>query len=444
MAAILPTVPIEMPDLAGQAFKLQEYRTTQKKEAADQAQKERSARASQVGVNKLYEQAGEVGQLLNRFKPEVQKAFDTAVKLGEQYTYSGLEEDKRAYLESLGGFNGLLGGAKFQTNKYLEQVNEYRKDPSGFSITGQEFIDFTTGYSNTPAPIEEIMDINSVFTIPKAEEYKYLAPDEMANGAMQLMNTMADTFSPDGVSFNRSGFVDHAINKWLPTMFPANSNAELQAVLYGAQALGDGGLGVFRKPSPQDIQRYAALPQEEKEKFKQVYYKDVEKQLMAMTPTRIGQPKEKEETGGEKTYSNLTPAVIDLDGRAFDIDGETGIMKPKGEARTIAKDVEVYSLPKDSWITSDRYTITAFGRGKDGSIWVRTSTKAVGTGDNYNQQYKKASASDISLMKNTMGVKTYNKYFGVPSQGSSAKPSPQGGISDAELDKYISKAKGTK
>ena len=69
MAAILPTVPIEMPDLAGQAFKLQEYRTAQKKEEQERKEKERSSRGAQVGLNKLYEQTGEVGQVLNRFNP---------------------------------------------------------------------------------------------------------------------------------------------------------------------------------------------------------------------------------------------------------------------------------------------------------------------------------------------------------------------------------------
>lgn len=416
MAAILPTVPVEMPDLAGQAFKLQEYRTAQKKEAADQAQKERSARASQVGVNKLYEQAGEVGQLLNRFKPEVQKAFDTAVRLGEQYTYSGLEEDKRAYLESLGGFNGLLGGAKFHTNNYLEQVNGYRKDPSSFSITGQEFIDFTTGYSNTPAPIEEIMDINSVFTIPKAEEYKYLAPDEMANGAMQLMNTMADTFSPDGVSFNRSGFVDHAINKWLPTMFPVNSNAELQAVLYGAQALGDGGLGVFRKPSPQDIQRYAALPQEEKEKFKQVYYKDVEKQLMAMTPTRIGQPKEKNPNEGiakqSIPYMDLVPRTVGIADAQYTPAPKVKGGKSEGKGTMkegVKRNVDMYELPENLFIKTGTYDITGFGVGEDGTQWVTKRRKK--DDDTIEIVRDRANDRDLTIIRNKMGPDAYYKYL---------------------------------
>lgn len=404
MAAILPTVPVEMPDLAGQAFKLQEYRTAQKKEAADQAQKERSARASQVGIDKLYGQAGEVGQLLNRFKPEVQKAFDEAVRRGEQYTYSGLEEDKKAYLESLGGFNSLLGGAKFHTNNYLEQVNGYRKDPSSFSITGQEFIDFTNSYSNTPAPVEEIMDINSVFTIPKAEEYKYLAPDEMAKVGMQLMNTMADTFSPDGVSFNRSGFVDHAINKWLPTMFPANSNAELQAVLYGAQALGDGGLGVSRKPSQQDIQRYAALPQEEKEKFKQVYYKDVEKQLMSMVPTRIGQPKEKDELDGvesrSKKYMNLSPRTITI--------ADAEYTKGKGMKQGTKRNVAMYELPSELFIKTGNYNIVAFGAGEDGTQYVRIGRKK---NDKYEEFNRRATAADLAVLRNKMGDDAYFSYL---------------------------------
>lgn len=415
MAAILPTVPIEMPDLAGQAFKLQEYRTAQKKEEQERKEKERSARASQVGIDKLYEQAGEVGQLLNRFKPEVQKAFDEAVRRGEQYTYSGLEEDKKAYLESLGGFNGLLGGAKFHTNNYLEQVNGYRKDPSSFSITGQEFIDFTDSYSNTPAPVEEIMDINSTFTLPKAEEYKYLAPDEMARGAMQLMNTMADTFSPDGVSFNKSGFVDHAINKWLPTMFPVNSNAELQAVLYGAQALGDGGLGVFRKPSPQDIQRYAALPQEEKEKFKQVYYRDVEKQLMAMTPTRIGQPKEKGELDGiesrSKKYMNLSPRTVTIADAEYTAPPKDDKGKEIGSAtwkQGAKRNVAMYELPSDLFIKTGNYNIVAFGAGEDGTQYVRIGRKK---DDKYQEFNRRATAADLAVLRNKMGDDAYFSYL---------------------------------
>ena len=416
MAAILPTVPVEMPDLAGQAFKLQEYRTAQKKEAADQAQKERSARASQVGVNKLYEQAGEVGQLLNRFKPEVQKAFDTAVKLGEQYTYSGLEEDKRAYLESLGGFNGLLGGAKFHTNNYLEQVNEYRKNQSGFSVTGQEFIDLTTGYSNTPAPVEEIMDINSVFTLPRAEEFKYLAPDAMANAGMQLMSNMADTFSPDGVSFNKEGFLKYAREQWLPTMFPVNSPAELQAVLYGAQALGDGGLGLLRKPSQQDIQRYAALPQEQKEKFKQKYYEDAMKQLTSQVPTQIGQPKEKNPNEGiakqSIPYMDLVPRTVGVADAKFtkevEVDGE--VVTPSSMKVGAKRNVDMYELPKNLFIETGTFDITGFGVGDDGTQYVRKRRKAK-DGTTLEIVTDRADSRDLQIIRNKIGADAYSKYF---------------------------------
>lgn len=416
MAAILPTVPVEMPDLAGQAFKLQEYRTAQKKEAADQAQKERSARASQVGVNKLYEQAGEVGQLLNRFKPEVQKAFDTAVKLGEQYTYSGLEEDKRAYLESLGGFNGLLGGAKFHTNNYLEQVNEYRKNQSGFSVTGQEFIDLTTGYSNTPAPVEEIMDINSTFTLPRAEEFKYLAPDAMANAGMQLMSNMADTFSPDGVSFNKEGFLKYAREQWLPTMFPVNSNAELQAVIYGAQALGDGGLGLLRNPSPQDIQRYAALPQEQKEKFKQKYYEDAMKQLTAQVPTQIGQRKEKDANEGiakqSIPYMDLVPRTVAIADAQYTPGPKNTAgkeLKPGTMKEGAKRNVDMYELPENLFIKTGTYDITGFGVGEDGTQWVTKRRKK--DDDTIEIVRDRANDRDLTIIRNKMGPDAYYKYL---------------------------------
>ena len=416
MAAILPTVPIEMPDLAGQAFKLQEYRTAQKKEAADQAQKERSARASQVGVNKLYEQAGEVGQLLNRFKPEVQKAFDTAVKLGEQYTYSGLEEDKRAYLESLGGFNGLLGGSKFLTNNYLEQVNAYRKDPSSFSVTGQDFIDLTTGYSNTPAPVEEIMDINSVFTLPRAEEFKYLAPDAMANQGVQLAYNMANMFSPDGVSYDKAAYMKHA-RVWLPTMFPVNSNAELQAVLYGAQALGDGGLGLNRNPSSQDIQRYAALPQEEKEKFKQVYYNDVYKQLEPQVPTQIGQRKEKDANEGiakqSIPYMDLVPRTVGVADAKFTkavLNSDDEVVTPSSMKKEGAKrNVEMYELPDNLFIKTGTFDITGFGVGDDGTQYIKKRRKAKdGTLEIVTDR---ADSRDLQIIRNKIGADAYSKYF---------------------------------
>ena len=416
MAAILPTVPVEMPDLAGQAFKLQEYRTAQKKEAADQAQKERSARASQVGIDRLYGQAGEVGQLLNRFKPEVQKAFDEAVRRGEQYTYSGLEEDKKAYLESLGGFNGLLGGAKFHTNNYLEQVNEYRKNQSGFSITGQDFIDLTTGYSNTPAPVEEIMDINSVFTLPRAEEFKYLAPDAMANQGVQLAYNMANMFSPDGVSYDKAAYMKHA-RVWLPTMFPVNSNAELQAVLYGAQALGDGGLGLNRNPSPQDIHRYASLPQEEKEKFKQVYYNDVYKQLEPQVPTRIGQRKEKDANEGiakqSIPYMDLVPRTVGIADAQYTPGPKNKAgkeLRPGTMKEGAKRNVAMYELPENLFIKTGTYDITGFGVGEDGTQWV-TKRRKNKDDDTIEIVRDRANDSDLTIIRNKMGPDAYYKYL---------------------------------
>jgi hypothetical protein len=439
MAAILPTVPIEMPDLAGQAFKLQEYRTTQKKEEQERKEKERSSRGAQVGLNKLYEQTGEVGQVLNRFKPEVQKAFDDAVKRGEQFAYSGLDEDKKAYLESLGGFNMLLGGAKAKTDIYNQQVQGYYTDASKFSITGDDFMKVTKEYADTPAGVEEIVDINQgVFRLPTSEGLQFLNPEDAANSAFGVFNNKQLDFS-DGYVVNKPKASEYFRNTYLPNIVPVGSQPELMAIAYGARKQGFERMNE-RELSRSDLERLEKLPQEQKNALKQEYLNDVMNIFDAKIPTRLD-IKEPKETEGEKTYSDLTPAVIDLKNIGVKTDIVTG-ERTGAEGRTIAKDVNMYNLPQNGWIVSDRYAITAFGKGKDGSVWIRTS--AEDADGRYVQEYKKASANDVSLMKNTMGVKTYNKYFGVPSQGSSAKPSPQGGISDAELDKYISKAKGTK
>ena len=439
MAAILPTVPIEMPDIAGQAFKLQEYRTTQKKEEQERKEKERSSRGAQVGLNKLYEQTGEVGQVLNRFKPEVQKAFDDAVKRGEQFAYSGLDEDKKAYLESLGGFNMLLGGAKAKTDIYNQQVQGYYTDASKFSITGDDFMSLTKEYADTPAGVEEIVDINQgVFRLPTSEGLQFLNPEDAANSAIGVFNNKQLDFS-DGYVVNKPKASAYLRDTYLPNIVPVGTEAELMAIAYGARKQGFERMNE-RGLSRADLERLQKLPQEQKNALKQEYLNDVMKIADAKIPTRLD-IKEPKETEGEKTYNNLTPAVIDLKNVGVKTDMATG-ERTAAEGSTIAKNVNMYNIPQNGWIVSDRYAITAFGKGKDGSVWIRTS--AEDADGRYVQEYKKASANDVSLMKNTMGVKTYNKYFGVPSQGSSAKPSPQGGISDAELDKYISKAKGTK
>ena len=54
MATILPTTPIEMPDLAGQAFKLQEYRAGQRQEQAARQREEADKRRARYGIDKAY------------------------------------------------------------------------------------------------------------------------------------------------------------------------------------------------------------------------------------------------------------------------------------------------------------------------------------------------------------------------------------------------------
>ena len=439
MAAILPTVPIEMPDLAGQAFKLQEYRTAQKKEEQERKEKERSSRGAQVGLNKLYEQTGEVGQVLNRFKPEVQKAFDDAVRRGEQFAYSGLDEDKKAYLESLGGFNMLLGGAKAKTDIYNQQVQGYYTDQSKFSITGDDFMKVTKEYADTPAGVEEIVDINQgVFRLPTSEGLKFLNPEDAANSAIGVFNNKQLDFS-DGYVVNKPKASAYLRDNYLPNIVPVGTEAELMAIAYGARKQGFERMNE-RELSRSDLERLQKLPQEQKNALKQEYLNDVMKIADAKIPARLD-IKEANETEGDKTYSNLTPAVIDLKNVGVKTNEATG-ERTSAEGRTVAKVVNMYNLPQNSWIVSDRYAITAFGKSKDGSVWIRTS--AEDADGRYVQEYKKASANDVSLMKNTMGVKTYNKYFGVPSQGSTSNQKPQGGLSDAEVNKYISRAKGTK
>ena len=434
MAAILPTVPVEMPDLAGQAFKLQEYRTAQKKEEQERKEKERSSRSAQVGLNKLYEQTGEVGQVLNRFKPEVQKAFDEAVRRGEQFAYSGLDEDKKAYLESLGGFNMLLGGAKAKTDIYNQQVQGYYNDPSKFSITGDDFMNITKEYADTPAGVEEIVDINQgIFRLPTSDGLEFLNPEDAANSAFGVFNNKLLDFS-DGYVVNKSKASEYFRNTYLPNIIPVGSKPELMAIAYGARKQGFERMNE-RELSRSDIERLEKLPQEQKNALKQEYLNDVMNIFDAKIPSRLD-IKEPTETEGDKTYSNLTPAVVNLKNVLVDRDSRDVVGNPK----TVATNVNMYNLPQDAWIISDRYAITAFGRGKDGSVWIRTS--AEDADGRYVQSYKKATANDVSLMKNTMGVKAYNKYFGVSSQGSTSKQKPQNGLSDADLDKYISKAKG--
>jgi len=300
MAAILPTVPIEMPDLAGQAFKLQEYRTAQKKEEQERKEKERSSRGAQVGLNKLYEQTGEVGQVLNRFKPEVQKAFDDAVRRGEQFAYSGLDEDKKAYLESLGGFNMLLGGAKAKTDIYNQQVQGYYNDPSKFSITGDDFMNVTKEYADTPAGVEEIVDISQgVFRLPTSEGLEFLNPEDAARGALDVFNNKQLDFS-DGYSVNKPKAVDHLRNKYLPNIVPVGSKAELMAIAYGAQKQGFERMGE-RELSRADIERLKTLPQEQKDALKQEYLNDVMRVVEPQIPLTLN-IKDKEETEGEKIF----------------------------------------------------------------------------------------------------------------------------------------------
>lgn len=438
MAAILPTVPIEMPDLAGQAFKLQEYRTAQKKEEQERKEKERSSRGAQVGLNKLYEQTGEVGQVLNRFKPEVQKAFDDAVRRGEQFAYSGLDEDKKAYLESLGGFNMLLGGAKAKTDIYNQQVQGYYNDPSKFSITGDDFMKVTKEYADTAAGIDEIVDVNQgIFRLPTSEGLQFLNPEDAANSAFGVFNNKQLDFS-DGYTVNKPKVSEYFRNTYLPNIVPVGSEAEKMAIAYGARKQGFERMNE-RELSRADIERLQKLPQEQKNALKQEYLNDVMNIFEAKVPARLD-IREPKETEGEKTYSNLKPAVIDLTGFPLVEKDDGTIVRTDKGSRKLADDVRMYNIPQNGWIISDRYAITAFGKGKDGSVWIRIS--AEDDSGRYVQNYKKADANDVSLMKNTMGVKTYNKYFGVSSQGSTSNQKPQGGLSDADLDKYISKAKG--
>jgi hypothetical protein len=415
MAAILPTVPVEMPDLAGQAFKLQEYRAEQKAAAEAQQEKARSARSASIGLEKLYGQQAETGLILNRFKPEVQKAFDEAVRAGEQFAYTGLDSDKQAYLENMGGFNTLLGGAKFHTKNFIDTRNSYIKDPSAFAIGGEDFMNLASEYANTPAPVEEIVDVNQTFAIPATEEYTYLAPDVMAKQGVQLANNMADMFSPDGVSYDKVGFMKHA-REWLPTMFPVNSKAELQAVLYGAQALGDGGLGLNRNPSQQDIQRYATLPQEQKEKFKQVYYNDVFKQLEPQISTRIGQPKEEREDANidrrSRGYMGLTPRKVAIADAKYTPPAKTKGGKTVGQGEMKegkSRDVSMYELPGNLFIKTGIYEITGFGKGEDGTQFVRKRRRR--DDGTYEVVIDRASSSDLNILLNKMGPDAYYEYL---------------------------------
>jgi hypothetical protein len=311
----------------------------------------------------------------------------------------------------------LLGSAKAKTGIFLDARNNYIKNPSAFAITGEEFMNSASDYANTQAPVEEIVDINQgIFTIPDAEEIKFQTPEEMASVGMKLMDNLKDTFSPDVVSFNKTGFLDYASKQWLPTMFPANSNAELKAVLYGAQALGEGGLGLMRNPSQQDVQKYAALPQDAKDRLKQVYYNDVMRQLTANTPTKIGQPKQEGEDANidrrSKNYMGLTPINEPIADAKYTPAVKTKGGKTVGQAEMKegkSRDVSMYELPGNLFIKTGLYEITAFGQGEDGTQFVRKRRRREdGT---YEIVVDRASKTDLAILLNKMGPDAYYEYL---------------------------------
>ena len=420
MATILPTTPIEMPDLAGQAFKLQEYRAGQKAEAAKEAREQQDRRGTSIGLDKAYALGGEVGRLMPPYIPETQKAFQEFIKAGEQYKYSGLESDKQAFLESQNNFNALFGSALEKSTSDRAEVAGFAKKPSAYAVSGDEFNQITQGYLNTSFSKEQILNPMERFVLPVAEQIKFLQPNDMAKEASSVvLGSKVNDFSPDGVSFNKPKAVEFVDKQWLPSML-ADPDFYTKAIIYGARKTGWKGLN-NRELSNTDLEQLRTLPQEEKELLVNEFRNDTMSQVRQTIPDSIGEYKqEKTERSDEvKRYENLKPADTGVQVGKLVIGNRTD-EKPNG-TRTFtptekSKTVPMYELPSDAWITTRNHTIVGFGKttekinGIDANIpYIRTIRKDEKKGIEV-REVRRATLEDLSVLKNKM-KDTYYDYF---------------------------------
>ena len=420
MATILPTTPIEMPDLAGQAFKLQEYRSEQKKEAAKEAREQQDRRRSQTGLDKAYADAAKIGQLMPRYVPATQAAFDNYIKAGEQYAYSGLESDKQAFMEASMNYNKIFGGSLAKSELGLQSVNAYMTDPSKFAVTGDQFKTSLEQFNSQAAGTDEILDVTTAFRLPAAEQIKFLQPNDMAKEASSVvLGSKVNDFSPDGVSFNKPKAVEFVEKQWLPSML-ADPDFYTKAIIYGARKTGWKGLN-NRELSNTDLEQLRTLPQEEKELLVNEFRNDTMNQVRQTIPDSIGEYKqEKTERSDEvKRYENLKPADTGVQVGKLVIGNRTD-EKPNG-TRTFtptekSKTVPMYELPSDAWITTRNHTIVGFGKttekinGIDANIpYIRTIRKDEKKGIEV-REVRRATLEDLSVLKNKM-KDTYYDYF---------------------------------
>ena len=419
MATILPTTPIEMPDLAGQAFKLQEYRSEQKKEAAKEAREQQDRRRSQTGLDKAYADAAKIGQLMPRYVPATQAAFDNYIKAGEQYAYSGLESDKQAFMEASMNYNKIFGGSLAKSELGMQNVNSYYSDPSKFAITGDEFKTSLEQFNSTPAGEEEILDVTTAFRLPAAEQIKFLQPSDMAKEASGIvLGPKVNDFSPDGVAFNKGKADEFVEKQWLPSML-ADPDFYTKAIIYGAKKTGWGGLH-NKELSTADLERLRTLPADQKEVLVNEFRNDTMNQFRQIIPNSIGKykPEKAERSDEVRRYENLKPSDTGVQV------GKLVIGKPTAENKSgttfipteKSKAVPMYELPSDAWITTRKHTIVGFGKttekinGKLANIpYIRTVTKNKEKDEEY-VEVKKATLEDMSVLKNKM-KDTYYDYF---------------------------------
>jgi hypothetical protein len=421
MAVILPTTPIEMPDLAGQAFKLQEYRAGQRQEQAAQQRDEADKRRARYGIDKAYGEAGNIGQLMPRYRPTVQAAFDEYISKGEQLAYSGMDTDRNAFLESQAKFNALLGSAQAKSEIGLKNINSFYNTPSEFAVTGEQFVNLLDNFNSQAAGEEELMDVTTAFRIPTSEKLKFMQPNELAQEAVGvILGPKKSDFSPDGVSFNKSQAINFAQNQWLPSMLTPGSDAYNKAIIYGARKTGWKGLN-NRELSAADVEEIRTLPQDQKDLLVGEYVNDTMNQIRQSVPNSIGEyDKEKEVRSDEiKKYENLKPADTGVQIGKLVITKATK-ENPK-EKRTFtptekSKTVPMYELPGDAWIKTRNHTIVGFGKttekinGKYANIpYIRTIRKDEDTGEEV-REVRRATLEDLSVLKNKM-KDTYYDYF---------------------------------
>jgi hypothetical protein len=406
MATILPTTPIEMPDLAGQAFKLQEYRAGQKAEAAKEAREQQDRRGASIGLDKAYALGGEVGRLMPPYIPETQKAFQEFIKAGEQYKYSGLESDKQAFLESQNNFNALFGSALEKSNSDREEIAGFAKKPSAYAVSGDQFNELTQGYLNTSLNKEQILNPMERFVLPVAEQIKFLQPSDMAKEASGIvLGPKVNDFSPDGVAFNKGKAVEFVEKQWLPSML-ADPDFYTKAIIYGAKKTGWGGLH-NKELSTADLERLRTLPADQKEVLVNEFRNDTMNQVRQTIPNSIGEYDKKDSetkmSTEAKNYSNLTAAGTAAQPGKLTISGG----KPTFTSRGDKVNVKMVELPSNLFIGTRNYDIVGFGNGSDGRGYIRTLTK---TEDGEVKELRRLTKEDRTVLKNKM-KEAYWDYF---------------------------------